>query len=107
MSDMPSACPHPKRTWFNQADGSAIARKHRPVSNDTTYDLTQVQPSLMLPWAPCDVHAQYASTAVAAYPDLLNRYLGAKLTKAIKRRRESITPGSDAEVLLIPLRTNR
>ena len=100
MSDMPSVCPHDKRTWFNQTDGSAIARRHRPVSDAAAYDLVQSQPSLMLPWTPSDVHAQYASTAVAAYPHLLNRYLGAKLMKAIKRRRESITPGSDAEVLL-------
>lgn len=29
MSDMPSVCPHEMRTWFNQTDGSAIARRHR------------------------------------------------------------------------------
>ena len=47
LQDMPSKCPHDKRTWFNDSNGSAVSAKHRPTTGKTTYSLVQSTPTRM------------------------------------------------------------
>ena len=38
LDGMPSVCPQPKVTWFNQLDGLAVFGRHRPTSGTATYE---------------------------------------------------------------------
>jgi hypothetical protein len=80
LDDMPHKCPHSKRMWFNDRTGVGTAARHRPTAGTDTYSSTQTvrtAPGLFVPRAP------FVSAKLAAYPDLLNRYLVAKLSAAI------------------------
>ncbi len=80
MEDMPSVCPHVKRIWFNDRTGVGTAAKHRPTSGKDTYSSTQkvaTSPGVYQPGAP------FITASLAAYPDLLNRFLVTKLLSAL------------------------
>jgi hypothetical protein len=80
MASMPVACPHAKKIWFNDRTGVGTASRHRPTAGKDTYSATQqvrTSPGVFVPSAP------YVSAALAAYPDLLNRFLVAKLVLAL------------------------
>ena len=76
MSDIPTPCPHPKRTWFNDWGGKAVSARHCPAIGTDTYSTTQTTGSKMKPWS---AH-EFVSGPLAAYPDLLNGYLAARLS---------------------------
>ena len=80
LTDLPVDCPHPKRMWSNQTDGSAVLSRHLPTTGTDLYSISAKQPSLMRPWKP----NTFISSSLTAYPPLLNRYLVAKLISAIR-----------------------
>ena len=80
---MPTVCTHPKRTWHCDLDGSAVYARHRPTTGaKTTYSLSR-----KVEFTGCKFNAptmqDFVSGSLAAYPDLLNRYLVAKLILGI------------------------
>ena len=40
LDDMADVCPHSKRTWFSESDGSVVSARHHPTLATTTYSLT-------------------------------------------------------------------
>ncbi len=79
LHDMPTECPHGKRTWFNDRTGVAVSSRHRPTAGRDTFSDTQRTRSATGTFVPTN----YVSAQLAAYPDLLNRYLVAKLAAGI------------------------
>ncbi len=79
MSDMPQECQHAKRPWFNDRTGTAVVASHRPTAGTDTYSLTQKVASATGVF----VSPNFVSASLAAYPDLLNRFLVSKLIKAL------------------------
>ena len=81
LQDMPTKCPHPKRTWFSQTDDAAIIKRHRPTSGTEVYSPVQNTPNSgdSEPWKP----KTFVSGTLAAYPVILVRYSVAKLFHAI------------------------
>ena len=86
LEDMPSSCPHPMRRWHCDIDThlTTLAR-HPPSKGTAKYSLRpfsalqkRAQPRLVLPEG-----KRYSSARMAAYPDLLNRYLVAKIQMAV------------------------
>ena len=61
---------------FNDTGGSAVSARHRPTIGTDTYSTTQTTSSKMKAWP---AH-EFVFGPLAAYPDLLNRYLAAKLS---------------------------
>ncbi len=79
LSDMPQQCTHARKPWFNNRTGAAVVASHRPTAGTDTYSLTQMVRSSPGVFEP----PKYVSASLAAYPDLLNRYLVCKLCSSL------------------------
>ena len=131
FDDMPDSCPHTKRLWFNTRDGSAISKRHRPTTGTDTY-VEQVLSAHGTPSKPPGIGKQmmncterrgksaalaavgtswqpgspFVSSSLAAYPDLLNRYIAAKIVEATATRKPyylpwtELAPGDKAQTMV-------
>lgn len=77
LLDMPSECPHPKRTGFSQTYGTAIVKRHHPTSGTAAYSSIQKTRN-SVDSKPLGAKTFVSGTLVAC-PVLLARYLVAKL----------------------------
>lgn len=87
LDDMPTVCKHQKRTWYNDRTGSVTFSKHMPSAGKDTHSLTQQGSTSfvvrrVVPWD-VESRSSYVSACLAAYSDLLNKYIVAKLGKAV------------------------
>ena len=87
LDGMPTKCEHVKRTWHNNRTGAITFSRHMPTAGKDTHSLTaQSSTSFgvrrVTPWD-SEVTSPYVSESLAAYPDLLNRFIVAKISKAI------------------------
>ena len=87
LDGMPTKCEHIKRTWHNNRTGAITFSRHMPTAGKDTYSLAAQSPisfgvRKVTPWD-LEITSPYVSEGLAAYPDLLNRFIVAKLTKAI------------------------
>jgi hypothetical protein len=94
MTDMPRECTHGKRTWFNDRTGVAVSARHRPTAGTDTYSSSQLVKSARGTFVP----TSFVSATLAAYPDLLNRFLVAKLCSALAA--STVQPFRQSPVLL-------
>ena len=79
--------PTPIRMWYNQRDGSHRLLRHRPSTGKDSYEL--------VPRHPCQqqsVSVEYNSAGLAAYPDLLNRYLVAAISISVRKLPQMTSP---------------
>ena len=86
LDDMPTICKHQKRTWCKDRTESVTFSKHMPTAGKDTHSLTKkVSTSFgvrrVVPWDE-DHKPDYIPEGLAAYADLRNKYLVAKLGKA-------------------------
>ena len=82
FNDMPAVCIHKPVMWYDDRDGASILKPRRPRD---TYSLTQkVHTShgvrFVAPWGN---KAPSVSEALAAYPELLNRYIVTKIEQGV------------------------
>jgi len=87
LEDMPTVCNHQKRSWRNDRAGAITFAKHMPAAGRDTHRLTEQAPMeygvrRVVPWSK-EGESPYVSESLSAYPDLLNKYIVAKLRKAI------------------------
>ena len=102
LDDMPAKCKHGKWVWFSTKDGSAVSKRHKPTTGTTEY-LPAVINEAGFPAKPLQAleaskklgnftplaetghryPSPWVSSKLAAYPDLLNRYLVSKLVDAV------------------------
>lgn len=104
LDDMPAKCKHPARVWFSTKDGSAVSKRHKPNTGTTEYlpavinvaghpvkpqQALEASKKLRNFTPPAETGHRYPSpwvtSKLAAYPDLLNRYLVSKLVEAVER----------------------
>ena len=83
---MPTKCEHQKRTWHNDRTGVITFSRHMPTAGRDTHSLTPQSPMQfgirrVTPWD-SEQSSPYISEGLAAYPDLLNRFIVAKMRKA-------------------------
>lgn len=85
---MPDTCPHAKRYWFSDIDGTAVLKRHKPTSGKNIYS-EQATSAICWGFKPANATASrmqplspspFVSATLAAYLDLLNRYLVTKLS---------------------------
>ena len=102
LEDMPNVCPHPMRKWYSDLDShrSTLAR-HPPTTGTGRYGLKpfssqakRAQPKVVLP-----TRKRYASERLVAHPDLLNRYLVAKIQRAVYRAPPFLLTASRPDVV--------
>ncbi len=79
LGDMPKSCTHARKPWFNDRTGAAVVASHRPTAGMDTYSATQS----VLSTAGVFVTPKYVSASLAAYPDLLNRFLVCKMFSSL------------------------
>jgi hypothetical protein len=79
LSDMPRECKHSKKPWYNNRTGAAVVSSHRPTAGCDTYSDTAGGGRTDDPVG----SSTFVSASLAAYPDLLNRYLVSKLSTAL------------------------
>ena len=82
----PTSCKHINRSWHNDRAGVVVFSRHMPTAGRDTYSLTpQLQTSSgvrrVTPWT-TEEASPYVSEDLSAYPDLLNKYIVAKIVKA-------------------------
>ena len=87
LDGMPTKCEQIKRTWVNDRTGAITFSRHMPTVGKDTHSLTsQTSTSFgvrrVTPWN-TEEGPPYVSEGLSAYPDLLNRFITAKITKAI------------------------
>ena len=75
LSDMPTRCLHPLRTWYAR-DGTSMQSKHPPAHGIVTF---HASPDL----AQHTAAQGFITKKLSAYPDLLNRDLSARMAKSI------------------------
>ena len=85
MDDMPRVCPHPKSSWFNDWTGEEVFAKHPPTIGKATYSKLQriTITYAVTRCAPWGSSVPYVPESLVPYPDLLDRYLAAKMLIAI------------------------
>ena len=93
LEGMPTKCSHQKRTWHNDRTGIITFSRHMPTAGRDTHSLTPQAPMQfgirrVTPWD-SEQSSPYVSEGLAAYPDLLNRFIVAKLRKATYQVRQS------------------
>ena len=84
---MPIVCTRQKRSWYNNRTGAVTFSKHMPTAGRGTHSLTKQVPTSfgvrrVTPWN-MEINLPYVSEGLSAYPDLLNKYIVAKLSRAI------------------------
>ena len=86
MDDMPDKCPYQMRKWYCDSDRhrSTLAR-HPPTTGMDTYSLVPLKKPRRNNVAPVEKYKpkRFVSGQLAAYPNLLNRYLDVKIQMAI------------------------
>ena len=94
IDDMPTTCPHSMRLWFSSRDNSTKFARHPPSHGRVTYTRIPNTKQQLREWRP----TQFVASALAAYPPLLNRYIVAKLRRAIGdlSQPQASTPGSSS-----------
>jgi hypothetical protein len=87
FQDMPSVCPHPMVRWYSDTNGVVVMSRHCPTHGMETFsrhpptlNTTDVAIPLVVP--PASSGGRFISSALSAYPPLLNRYIVAKLVLA-------------------------
>ena len=87
LEGMPNKCEHLKRTWHNDRTGIITFSRHMPTAGRDTYSLTPQSSTTfgIRRVTPCATEqaSPYISESLAAYPDLLNRFIVAKIRKAV------------------------
>ena len=87
LEGMPTKCEHVKRTWHNNRTGKITFSRHMPTAGKDTHSLTaQSPPAFGVRWVtPWDDEeaSPYVSESLAAYPDLLNKFIVSKIIKAV------------------------
>ena len=84
---MPTRCEHVKRTWHNNRTGAITFSRYMPTAGKDTHSMTSQSSTSfgvrrVTPWD-SEVTSPYVSESLAAYPDLLNRFIVAKISKAV------------------------
>ena len=110
LEDMPSVCPHPRRKWYCDVDSHRSTLAMHPATKGSgRYSLKpfspheqRAQPKTVLP-----VSNRYTSDRMAAYPDLLNRYLVAKIQMAVYRAPPFLLSVSRPDVFTVEDKTKR
>ena len=74
-------------------DGSSVVARHRPTKGTAAYSLEQKAKFTECKFKPT-AQAPYVASELAAYADLLNRCLTAKLSNGIYRRTLAISTQS-------------
>ena len=78
LHDMPRCCDHSIRTWYRQGDAATVKSKHHPSKGTSRYYLCREQA------LKDDVPSStFVSGQLAHYPELLAKFLAAKLKLAI------------------------
>ena len=104
LTDMPSSCDHVKRQWFNQGNGAVVMQSHMPTTGKTKFAL--LPPPRQRVAVRTFKPTEWVATSVAAYPDLLNRFLVARITSTLYRKPlpsvtlQSVPPQGDQDGLI-------
>ena len=87
LDGMPTKGEHVKRTWHNNRTGTITFSRHMPTAGKDTHSLTSQSSTSFgvrraTPWD-SEVASPYVSESLAAYPDLLTRFIVVKISKAV------------------------
>lgn len=78
FTDAPTECKHQPVSWYQQRTGHEVVSKHAPCKGTALYFRDKSQALAAAPLR----SGRYVSAALAYYPELLNRYLAAKIALA-------------------------
>ena len=81
FSDMPMKCRHPKREWYMEGTGHTTYGSHPPSRGTKRYFPTLSEALTARPST-----TNFVTSCLAHYPILLNKFISAKLTLALRQR---------------------